>query len=605
MNTPLSTNQRNDFASMYMPELISHNTFNNTIPPSEYQFRSLNTKLQTQNRSLLEISINHYNQTEELQKALEKEMEVLTSNLKKIKNISIHNNNDNPIINGLEHKISEFKRLIESNNIQIKKNNESLPEIQRKKKENEDFFKKFHGEKKVWLDRLIETKLRDDAYLKGFKYFYEAKTMKLILEGILLEKVQDKVEKELMKRGEAFGWDVMDEARMNEERKQEEHDLNTKLLEINDNDKIIQLEKEAKRKWEKEDKDNEQKRERYSALWKQLWQEIWIPSCPLSNDESLVQQRELVKRVTMDVTFEMFKQLCFDVWKFKNIINSAEEYVVLDKVRRYFPDDPTKTNKDEASLDKMMDIIDNIKQEQELIYCDLKYARNTVREYERSTGPDKAKISSSIERLNKIIDKIQHIQDTLKATPDALLKKEVEEIRMLIKAIPDDKERKLFTDNLYDSQRLYDQYLPLTTLLMVVSFISIGNKRTKGYNDKIDTIMKTNEEMKLQNKEYEGKLEVLNEIKAKMADDEMKELINNNNNNIGEAPTPGNNVELCNKAKEQLITHYNYLKGSQKNIFNLRDQFFKGISNSVVQPYTINDNEDNVLLLNQIQMQPK
>ena len=186
-----------------------------------------------------------------------------------------------------------------------------------------------------------------------------------------------------------------------------------------------------------------------------------------------------------------------------------------------------------------------------------------------------------------------------------LLKKEVEEIRALIKSIPDDKEKRLFTDNLYDSPRLYDQYLPLTTLLMVVSFISIGNKRTKGYDEKIDAIVKTNEEMKLQNKEYEGKLKVLNEIKKKMEDDEMKELAsdgnnNSNTNNNRETPTAGNDIELFNKAKEQLIVNYNCLKGSQKSIFNLRDQFFKGISRSVAQPYSIKEHEDDVLLLDQI-----
>ena len=67
---------------------------------------------------------------------------------------------------------------------------------------------------------------------KGFKYFYEAKTIKLLLEGILLEKVQDKIEKVLCEKGSAFGWDKMDVEKLLEDRKQKELELNLELLKL-------------------------------------------------------------------------------------------------------------------------------------------------------------------------------------------------------------------------------------------------------------------------------------------------------------------------------------------------------------------------------------
>ena len=67
------------------------------------------------------------------------------------------------------------------------------------------------GEKKVWLDRLQEKKLQNIAYQQGFKYLYEAKTIKLLMEGILLQKVEDEIEKKLANKGTALGWDIMDE----------------------------------------------------------------------------------------------------------------------------------------------------------------------------------------------------------------------------------------------------------------------------------------------------------------------------------------------------------------------------------------------------------
>lgn len=570
------------FATKTMPNLISEQP----LPSHEYlkntNFLALNKKIIEQNKNLLDSSYHHKKEMDNLNVQLESALSSLEESLYRVNQIKPHKP-ENPLAVGLEHKIAEFKRITEANNEKIKKNNETLPDIQRKKKENDDFFKKFHGEKKVWLDRLKETELRNDLYEKGFKYFYEAKTVKLLLEGIMLEKIQDAIEKELTIKGELMGYGLMDEQKAQEERKKEEFDFNSKLLTVGDPKEAAKLESEQRDIWEKEDRENKQKRERIMAEWKQLWGEIWLPNVPLTDDRTVKTRRDLIKQVTMDVTFNMFKTLCFDVWKFKNIINSADEYVVLDKVRKYFPEETSRTNKDEAILNKMMDIIENIKQEEEIIYCDLKPAKMTLRDYQRLVG-EKAGINASINRLKVIIDKIESVQRDLQIDSTKLIKSEIEEIKALIKNIPDDNEKKLFKDNLLDEGRLYDRFLPLTNLLMVVSFISIGKKRSKGYQDKIDKINKESEDLKLQNKEIEGKLQLLTEVKEKIQNEQVFEIT-----------TPGydgdyeKELEGCKSAKSQIASDLNSIKNDVARLKSENNEYLTDLNKCFVTPYKLGE----------------
>ena len=579
---------QNHFATTTMPNLITQQP----LPSQEFlrntNFLDLNKKIVEQNKSLLDSAYHYKTEMDNLNTQLEVALSSLEESLSRVNQIKPHKP-ENPLAVGLEHKIAEFKRLTEANNEKIKKNNETLPEIQRKKKENDDFFKKFHGEKKVWLDRLKEIELRNDLYEKGFKYFYEAKTVKLLLEGIMLEKVQDAIEKELTTKGELMGYGIMDEQKAQEERKQEEFDFNSKLLTIGDPKEAARMESEQRANWEKEDRETKQKRERIMAEWKQLWGEIWLPNVPLNEDRTVKTRRDLIKQVTMDVTFNVFKTLCFDVWKFKNIINSADEYVVLDKVRKYFPEETNSTNKDEAILNKMMDIIENIKQEEEIIYCDLKPAKKTLSDYQKSAG-EKSDINASINRLKVIIDKIESVHNALEIDSSKLIKTEIEEIKTLIKNIPDDNEKKLFKDNLLDEGRLYDRFLPLTNLLMVVSFISIGKKRNKGYQDKIDKINKENENLKFQNKEIDGKLQLLNEVKEKIENEQVFEIT-----------TPGydgdyeKELEGCRRAKSQMASDLNSIKNDIAQIKNENNDYLAAMNKCFVTPYKleITPNENN------------
>ena len=525
------------------------------------ELNDLKNKIQIQNKKIEEITKKSLEEQEDLSNLLSNEIQTFKECLSRVQKINPYSST-NPLAIGLESKIQEFVRSIEQNNEKIKKNNENIPEIQRKKKENDDFFKKFIGEKKVWLDRLLEEPFRDLAYEKGFKYFYEAKTIKLLMEGILLEKVQDRIEKELTEKGEIYGWDIMNEAKILEERKKEELELNIELLKVSDPHEALNKENETKNKWESEDEQNKKKKEEITLLWKQLWGELWLPKVPINNDENIKNQRDLMKKITMEVTFEMYQKVLFDVWKFKNIINNAEEYVIMDKVRKYFPDDPSNPNKDEAILNKMMNMIEEITKE-------------TLNKYRQETSKENA----SIERLENLINKIEDLHSRLNEDSTLLIKSEIEEINSLIKEIPDDKEKKLFKDNLLDESRLYDIFLPLTNLLMVVSYISIGNKRTRNYQNKLDKINEENDSMKLNIKEMEGKLKMLKDVKDKnQSDFQISTTVGGQRNDeINEEE-----IEQCKKAKSELNNYFSYIQSNKDMIKNNQINYSESIKKFLV-----------------------
>ena len=206
----------------------------------------LNKKIETQNKQIEDIIKKEKDIQKKISKEIDQEMSKFIKNLKLLNDIN-PKKFKNPLMFGLSRKISEFNMKIAQNEETIKKNNEEIPDILRKKKESEEFFNKFMGEKKVWLDRLQEKKLQEIAYQKGFKYLYEAKTIKLLMEGILLQKVQDEVEKELAIKGNLFGWDIMNEEKFENNRKKAEFDLNLELAKITNNEEAINREENLKK----------------------------------------------------------------------------------------------------------------------------------------------------------------------------------------------------------------------------------------------------------------------------------------------------------------------------------------------------------------------
>ena len=554
---------------------------NNDINNAENKFQYENAKdlaiqILKQDKNIIEESSNNYNEYQDKSRKLD-DILLSTGNAINIVFKSVKDYQAIPIAEGVDIKIQEFTRNTNQNEERIKKIQEGIPDIQRKKKENDDFFKKFVGEKKVWLDRLIEDEIREQAYSEGFKYLYEAKTIKLLLEGILLEKVQDKIEKVLCEKGSAFGWDKMDLEKLAEERKEKELQLNLELLQLPP-EEANRKEKEKREHWEEKDKKIQEERERITEEWKKLWTEIWIPGTKLSKDLEIIRKRKFMEKITMEVTFEFFKHICFDIWKFKNMVHSSEEYVVMDKVRRYFPDrESNGRSKDENILDTLMSIIDGIKQEEEIIYCDTNPAKDKVVEYFKNTS----KNSEAIKRLTQIIDKIDTIQDKLEEDSTILIRPEVEEIRKLIKAIPDDKERKLFQDNLYDDSRLYNGYLPLTNVLMVVLFLSIGKKRDKNYQDKIDSANQEIAQLKGINKEINGKWQLLKDMKEQLSDLDQDEIVNQAQKKMDDVYAQ--NYQAIMDARDSLNKIIEIKNKLEKSKF----EYYKNIRDSIIKPKDI------------------
>ena len=534
----------------------------------------LNQKIEAQNKQIEEIISQEKATQDQISKQIDEEMSKFIQNLKLLSEISPQKCK-NPLIFGLSRKISEFNKKISQNEEAIKKNKEEIPDIQRKKKESEEFFNKFMGEKKVWLDRLQEKKLQDIAYDKnGFKYLYEAKTIKLLMEGILLQKVEDEIEKELALNGSAFGWDVMDEEKFEKQKKEEEFKLNLNLVNVQDQREAIDMEHKFLEKCEAEEKDRKNRREVCQKEWKDIWGEIWITSIPYSGDESFQKRRELVQRNIREITFKIFKKEMFDVWRFKNILNNKDQYIIIEKIKKYLNEINNEDfnnlihlklnnqKKDEDAFDKLTNIIEGIRREEEIIYCDLEPAKLKL-----------AMISSereneSVKRISMLIQKIENLQAKANSDPDLLIKREVEEIHSMIKSMPDESERKLFKDNLKDSDRLYDVFLPLTTLLMIITFLSIGKKRTRMYENKLEEINKMNEKLILENDEIKGKLKTLNEINGKIKDVEEED----------------HDLTDFNNAKNSLDELTQLVLEQKEDINKQQNQLFKDIQNNLVKP---------------------
>ena len=538
---------------------------------------TLNKKLEAQKNKIDEIIEQEKHSQEELTHQIDEEMNKLIQNIKNLNQINQDKIN-NPIMFGLSQKISEFNTKIAKNNEIIRKNKEEIPELQRKKKESEDFFNKFMGEKKVWLDRLSEKKIQKIGFEKGFKYFYEAKTIKLLLEGILLEKAEDEVEHELSKKGEAYGWDIMNIEKYESARKKKEFEKNLELAKISDDLEAINQEKEFKEKMDLEENETKRKRNDLRKEWQEIWGEIWVPNIPYNGEQDLIPKRELIQKVIMEVTFNLFKTKMFDIYKFKNVLNNTDQYIILEKIKKYL-NEANDTNdfninhiniinsrRDEDAFQKMTNIIENIRREEEIIYCDLTQAKKKLDIIQKSGATENNDIYNKITNL---VQKIEEFQTKAEAKPTTLLKREVEEINALIKELPDDNDKKLFQDNIKDESRLYDVFLPLTTLLMIITYLSVGKKRSSNYQNKLQEINDENEKLELENEEIKGKLNTLNELNEKIKGDEGKEELISQDKN---------------KEKDSLDDLLKSFMTQQNNILKQNNQLFNDIKSNLIQP---------------------
>ena len=535
---------------------------------------ALPNKILEQDKNLIAASNFNFEKSQELNTQMDEAILKVGNKLELIESSLNNNESSNPYSKELDSKVGEFKRETEENEEKVKDIKEKVQELQRKKKENEDFFKKYEGEKKVWLDRLKEENIKDETYMEGFKYLYEAKIVKLLLEGILLEKVQDMIEKEMCKKGECFGWEIMNEKKVENEKKETDFEFNQNLIRL-DSEEQVRQEKDYLERKEKEGAREERKREEIRNQWKQIWREIWIPEIRESVDPDIVSKRKMMIQITMDVTFEMFKKLFFDIYKLKNIILSNDEYVIMDKIRSYFPEKniPGRTQ-DEIVLNQLMNIIDNIKAEEEIIYCDLAPAKQKISEYSKSTE----KNTTAKQRLELIVEKISEVQDKVNKKDVSLVKSEVEEIRKLISEIPYENERKLFMNNLINSSRLYDTFLPLSNILMVVSFMTVGKKREKNYDNKIEQSKEEVMKIKGKNNEISGKWNLIKELKEKFGEEDANDILEKSHE------IEDDEKYKCKKILEEIRKSLNKII-ELKNIQQMNSMnFYKKIRKVIVRP---------------------
>ena len=534
----------------------------------------LSNKILEQDKNLIVASNLNFEKCQELNSQMDDAILKVDNKLELLELSLMNNESDNLYSKELDSKVGEYKRETGENEEKVKNLKDKIQELQRKKKENEDFFKKYEGEKKVWLDRLKEDNIKDETYMKGFKYLYEAKIVKLLLEGILLEKVQDMIEKELCVRGECYGWDIMNEKKIENEKKETDFEFNQNLIRLESSEQIRQ-EKDYLERKEKEGAREEKKREEIRNQWKQIWQEIWIPEIKESVDPDFVSKRKLMIQITMDITFQMFKKLFFDIYKLKNIILSNDEYVIMDKIRSYFPEKniPGRTQ-DEIVLNQLMNIIDNIKAEEEIIYCNLRPAKLKISEYSINAG----KNTTAKQRLELIVEKITEVQDKVNKNKFSSVKSEVEEIRKLISAIPYENERKLFMNDLINSPRLYDTFMPLSNILMVVSFMTVGKKREKNYDNKIEQAKKDIMKLKGKNNEISGKWNLINELKEKFGEEDANDILEKS-------------IEIEDDVKYKCKKIIEEIRKSLNKIIELKNtqqtnsiNFYKKIRKAIVRP---------------------
>lgn len=542
------------------------------------KMENLNHKIDEQNKRIQEIIDQEKFYQNQISNQIDQEMSKIIQSIKNLNQINSKKVN-NPLSFGLSHKITEFNIKIAQNTEKIKKNNENIPEIMRKKKESDEFFQKFMGEKKVWLDRLSETKTQKLTNEKSFKYLYEAKTIKLLLEGILLEKAEDDIESELAKKGSSFNWEVMDIQKTEEDRKKKEFDQLLKLSKISNTDEAINKEREYKEQNEMEENDRKNKINTFRKEWQELWGEIWIPQIPYQGDDTLVEKRIFIQKVILDVIFKLFKTKMYDVWKFKNILNNMDQYIILEKIKKYLNEandnnglnininniNYNHSRKDEDAFQKMTNIIEGIRLEQDIIYCDLTPAKKKL---EMIIASDGGNNNSSAERISTLINKIEEFQSKAEKDPSVLLKREAEEINILIKNIPDENDRKLFQDNLKDSSRLYDVFLPLTTLLMIMTYLSVGKKRSSNYGKKLDDIKEENEKLQLEIEEIKGKLITLEEFNNKIKDEEKD----------------AEDENVFNQHKDSLNQLTQLFMTQNDDIKKQNNQLFDDIKSNLVQP---------------------
>jgi hypothetical protein len=116
---------------------------------------------------------------------------------------------------------------------------------------------------------------------------------------------------------------------------------------------------------------------------------------------------------------------------------------------------------------------------------------------------------------------------------------------------------------------------------MVVLFISIGKKRDKNYQDKIDSANQEIAQLKGMNKEINGKWQLLKDMKEKLSDIEQKEIINGAQKQMDDVFAQ--NYQAIMDARESLNKIIEIKNKLEKSKF----EYYKNIRDSIIKPKDI------------------
>ena len=136
-------------------------------------------------------------------------------------------------------------------------------------------------------------------------------------------------------------------------------------------------------------------------------------------------------------------------------------------------------------------------------------------------------------------------------------------------------------NNLVNSSRLFDTFLPLNNILMVVTFMTVGKKREKNYENKIE--QSKNEVMKIKgkNKEINGKWHLIEELKDKFGEDEANDILEKSHE-IGD-----DEKIKCKKIIDEIRKSLNKII-ELKNIQQMNSMnFYKKIRKVIIRPKDI------------------
>lgn len=97
-----------------------------------------------------------------------------------------------------ENKIDEMNSHNKANDEKIVKEKKVILETIDKLREVNDYINKFLVEKRLYLDKVDEQKMRDLTFAKKLPRTYQTQVMKIVFESILLEKIEEKIEEKLL-----------------------------------------------------------------------------------------------------------------------------------------------------------------------------------------------------------------------------------------------------------------------------------------------------------------------------------------------------------------------------------------------------------------------